>query len=152
MHSSLEESARPVCAEDFLLSPGGGARHAVEESELDRGRLGTDERHKAGSHILILHNAGLDNLDRRFAASVARGELGVHLFDGASEGGVPVLFVHIVSAGSRVVTKPHAVVLDVVGLLLEDLVNSDNLSVSPLDLLEFGKEVPEPGASDDSVW
>lgn len=43
------------------------------------------------------------------------------LANSAGEGGVTELLVHIVCTGATIVTEPDAVVLDVVGLLLEDL-------------------------------
>jgi len=44
-----------------------------------------------------------------------------HLIDGASQGQIPVLAVHIVGTGARVVLDPDAVVLDDVTVLLGDL-------------------------------
>ena len=71
--------------------------------------------------VLGFNGGGTDNLDGRLASSVARSQFRVHLFDGTGEGHVTVLFVHIVSAGTRIVTEPHAVVLDGVGVLFVDL-------------------------------
>lgn len=44
-----------------------------------------------------------------------------HLVHGAGKGEVPVLAVHVVRAGARVVPEPDAVVLDDTGVLLLDL-------------------------------
>lgn len=45
-----------------------------------------------------------------------------HLVHGAGQGNVPVLAVHVVRAGARVVTEPDAVVLDDASVLLRELV------------------------------
>lgn len=44
-----------------------------------------------------------------------------HLVHGACQGEVPVLAVHVVRAGARVVTEPDAVVLDNASVLLRQL-------------------------------
>lgn len=45
-----------------------------------------------------------------------------HLVHGAGQGEVPVLAVHVVRAGARVVPEPDAVVLHDAGVLLRQLV------------------------------
>lgn len=44
-----------------------------------------------------------------------------HLINGTGQGKVPVLAVHVVRAGARVVTEPDAVILDHAGVLLRQL-------------------------------
>ena len=62
-----------------------------------------------------------DDLDAGEAHAVAGPHLLVQLLDGAVEGGVAVLLVHVVVASPALVADPDAEVLDGGGLLLEDL-------------------------------
>lgn len=68
-----------------------------------------------------LHHRGLDDLDRALTGAVAAVHLLVELVDGADEGGVAELLVHVVGAAARVVAEPDAVVLHVQSLLLVNL-------------------------------
>lgn len=82
---------------------------------------GSESRSVSGSHVLVQH---LNSVGSR---------------------NISVLLVHVVGAGSRVVSDPDTEVLDLGGGLLGDLVDGDNLTGGLLDLLELGQEVPESG-------
>merc|ERR1711959_683207 len=51
-----------------------------------------------------------------------------------------VLLVHVSGAGTRIVTEPDAVLGDLLGLLLVDLTDGENLGVSLLHLHETTDE------------
>ena len=92
-----------------------------------------------------------DDLDGPGTAAVAAGHLVVQLGDGASEGQVAELAVHVVRAGAGVITEPDAVVLDDAGVLLGDLGDVEDLSGRLLHLAELVQVVPELGPGDDGV-
>merc|ERR1719453_1446305 len=96
VNAGLEEGSRADSLEGLLESLAGGAS--------DAGALA----------FLGLKFSSADNLYRTLAGSVTRGELRIHLFDGPGEGEVAVLFVHIVSARTRIVAKPHAKIFNLV--------------------------------------
>ena len=64
---------------------------------------------------------GVSYVDGPETGTVAGGHVGVEGLDGIRAGGLTVLLVHVVSAGSRVVTDPDAEVLDTERALLVDL-------------------------------
>lgn len=102
-------------------------------------------------------------MDRPEASSVARGHVGVKRLNGVGAGHFPVLFVHVVGTGARVVSQPNSEILDLLGMLLVDLrrncechsgnvsfgstygLDADNLASCLLDLSETAQEIPEPG-------
>lgn len=115
----LEESGWASGLEGRTELLGRWAVDAVQQTELDVvgvELLGVDALGLGG-----LEDGGLDDLDRRAASAVAGGEISIHLLDGASEGDVTVLLVHVVGTRAGVITDPEAEVLDVVRVLLEDL-------------------------------
>ena len=108
-------------------------------------------------------------VDRPEAGTVAGSHIGVECLNGCDSGCLTVLLVHVVCAGSRVVSDPNAEVLDLQGVLLRDLegrellfssrlqngctydIDADDLASGLLHLLETTKEIPETGFSDDSI-
>jgi len=84
-----------------------------------------------------------NDLDDRLSGTMAGRHFAVHLLHCLRQVRVSVFLVHIMSATSRVVSHPHAKVLDVVGIPLENLVNGDNFAVGSLDLLELRQEIPK---------
>ena len=89
------------------------------------------------------NDSGSHDLDVACAGAVATSHLRVHLADGTVEGGLTVLLVHVVDTRARVVAKPDSEVLDLVGLLLVDLLNSKKLATSRLGLAQRAHVVPE---------
>ena len=76
--------------------------------------------------------------------------LHVQLADSTVDGGVPELLVHVVLTGTRLVLQHHAVGLDEVGSLLEDLhrccwylMDRQDLALSALELLLGTHVIPE---------
>lgn len=66
------------------------------------------------------------------------------LRDGSLRGHVSVLAVHVVDAGSRVVSEPDAVVLHTLELVwLGDQLDRHDLALRLLHLLQLLEEVPE---------
>ena len=110
-------------------------------------------------------------VDRSEAGTVAGGHVLVEGLDSLAAGHLAVLLVHVVVAGARVVADPDTKVLDFHGVLLMDLqrhkvstkayqitvrrgmylIESDDLAVGLLDLLQLGDEVPETRLGDDIV-
>lgn len=64
--------------------------------------------------------------------------------DGIVGGDVTILSVHVVRAGTRIVTQPHTVILDTIGgIRFLNLFDLNNLTVGLLDFLETTQKVPE---------
>lgn len=71
--------------------------------------------------------------------------------DGISARELAVLLVHVVGSRTRIVTDPDTKVLNLHGLLLENLVAGDNLTSGLLDLLHLLQEVEETRLGNDLV-
>jgi hypothetical protein len=99
--------------------------------------------------LLKLNN--LENVDRSKSRSVTSGHVLVKGINSSGTRKLTVLLVHVVGTGTRVVTDPDTEVLDLVGSLLVDLVNGDNLTSSLLNSSELGQEVPESRLGNNSV-
>lgn len=100
--------------------------------------------------LLKLHN--LKDVNATKAGAVAAGHILVEGLDGVSTGQLTELLVHVVSSGAGVVTQPDAEVLHLLGVLLVDLVERNNLTVSLLNTLQTLQEVPETRLRDNNVW
>ena len=106
-------------------------------------------------------------MDRPEAGTVAGSHVGVEGVDGICSGQLTVLLVHVVRAGTRVVSDPDAKVLDLKRVLLVELcilgqrrpwvlspvvathhLDADDLTGGLLDLLETTQEVPVSGLGD----
>lgn len=61
-------------------------------------------------------------MDGPEAGTVAGSHVGVERLDGICSGQLTVLLVHVVRAGTRVISDPDTEVLDLEGVLLADLV------------------------------
>ena len=155
---SVEERARPLRVEGRAHSLGRRARDAVRQWEGD---LRVDELLDARpldglGHLIAvqlrviplertlacLHDARVDDLNRREACAVATGELGVHLVNGAAQRDSTELLVHVVSARPRVVLERQAVVLDRRRVSLADLRHGEDVSRARLHLVQLVQEVP----------
>lgn len=101
--------------------------------------------------VLILKADGLNDMDALVPGAVATGHLAVHLGDGAAEGRVAVLLVHVHIILARQVLQHDAVVLDGGGLALEDLGDRNDLTLALADLVLALHLVPEPGAGENRV-
>lgn len=77
--------------------------------------------------------------------------LHVHLGDGAAEGRVSVLLVHVDGVSSREVSKNDSVVLDRLSFLLEDLSGGNDLSLNLSDLVLSLHEIPELGSRQNGI-
>ena len=76
---------------------------------------------------------------------MARTHFLVHLLDSAVQGGVTVLFVCVMGTCARIVPHPDAEVFDGGGVLLEDLIHSQNLTIGLLHTSKLLQEVPASG-------
>ena len=79
------------------------------------------------------------------------GELHVQLADGAVDGDVPVLLVHVDYISSCSILKYDSVVLNGVSFLLEDLRNGNDLSLAFSNLVLSLHLIPEVGTSNNGV-
>jgi len=101
--------------------------------------------------VLLLNLGDPQDVDRPKPSPVPSGQVLVQSLDGTDSGELPELLVHVVGSRSRVVSEPDTKVLDLEGSLLVDDVDSDNLTVGLLDLLQLPQKVPEPRLGDDLV-
>lgn len=108
-------------------------------------------------------------MNRTETRSVPRSHILVESLNSICSRHLTVLLVHVVGAGTRIVTDPDTEVLDLERALLVDLENyvnyvpnisrmnltyhvqADDLTVGLLDLAELHQEVPEAGLGDHSV-
>lgn len=112
-------------------------------------------------------------MDGPEAGTVAGSHVLVERLDGVGAAHLTVLLVHVVGAGTRVVSDPDTEVLDLERVLLLDLpavnicvlhhplpkikfathlVERNDLTVRLLDLSELREEVPESALGNDIVW
>ena len=75
----------------------------------------------------------------------------VELRDGAREGDVSKLAVHVVSTTSRRVTQPNAVILDCAGTLFHQLHHIENFTSSLFHLVKLVQVIPKLGSGNDLV-
>jgi hypothetical protein len=131
----VEVGARAAGHEGLLESLGSRAHDAVVKGELDVGThvlaqahtLGTLEHHGRG------HGSGTHDLHVGETRPVARGNILVHLGDGAVDRHVAVLPVHVVVAGTGIITHPDAVGRHRLGLLLAHL-HKDRANVTSISV------------------
>ena len=83
--------------------------------------------------------------------TVLRCHILVHGLDSCRSAHLPIFLVHVVCAGSRIVSKPDTEVLDLEGALLVNLVQSHDLAVRLFDLSQLHEEVPEARLGHDCV-
>merc|ERR1719247_2501825 len=146
---------------NLVLEGGGGARQGalaaalevgagltVGEGELD---VGVEELLDLRANALLLELADdlldLDDVDGAEAGAVAAGHLLVHLSHSLVLSAGGELLVHVGGAAAGIVADPDAVLGHLVGLLLEDLTDGEDLGVGLLHLHQAANEVPETGAS-----
>lgn len=138
---NLEERAGAGSLVQLAVSLGRSTGNTVVEAELDVGvdvLLNVNTLNLGGRN-----NSSIDDPDGALAGTVAGSKISIHLVNSTVEGNVTVLLVHVVGTRTRVVTDLDTVVLNMNSLLLEDLVNSKNLTNGRLGLVKHGKEVPE---------
>lgn len=146
--SSSDESGS-IGLEDSLVRHVGGALAFVANGELSVviGHLNVC----CASEVLVINNAGFDNLDGFSTSTVTTAHLRVHLGHGTAERGIAVLFVHVNGEGTGEITENDAVVLDSSGVLLVDLAGGNDLTLHFTDLVLSLHVVPELGTSEDSI-
>jgi len=132
----LSESGRSLSAEQLL-----GVLLGDTVGEREAQVLG-DELADVGSldvlGLLDLSNA--EDVDGPEAGTVAGSHVGVEGLDGRNSGQLAVLLVHVVRARAGVVSEPDTEVLDLLGVLLVDSLDADNLTGGLLDLSETRKK------------
>ena len=101
--------------------------------------------------ILILLDACLDDVDWITSSTVSTGHFWVHLSYSSAESVGSVLLVHVYNISSGSILENDSVVLDGVGVSLEDLADWDDLTLALSDLVLSFHFVPELGSSKDCV-
>lgn len=137
----------PVLAGEALAV---GLRERVWE--LDLVVLGGHHREDllAADVLVVLDLVELDDLDVAVLDVVLAGHFVEDGLHGAGRRDLTHLAVHVVVANAVSVAELDREVLDL-GLVLDDLLDGDGLSVALLDLLEVVEEVPVAGLGDDLV-
>lgn len=99
---------------------------------LDVGTLG----------VSSLHGGSLNNRDAAVTDTMAGTHFLVELLNGTVEGDITVLLVGVVDTSTGVVTNPNAKVLNSGRVLLEDFIDSQNLTIGLLYTPQFPQEIP----------
>jgi len=103
------------------------------------------------NHLAWWLDDSLDDEDVLSSGTMSAGHLVVHLRDSSAESIVSVLLVHVHHTGSRQILEYDSVVLNCVGLALEDLTDRHDLTLTLSDLVLTFHFVPELGSCDDGV-
>lgn len=98
--------------------------------------------------LSLLNLDDAEDVDGPETSTVAGSHVGVERLDSICSGQLTVLLVHVVRAGTRVISDPDTEVLDLEGVLLVDSLDADDLTSGLLDLLETAQEVPVSGLGD----
>lgn len=93
----------------------------------------------------------LQDVDVSKSGSVSGSKVLVHLLDGSDSGDITVFLVHVVSAGSGLVSDPDTNVLHLGWVWLRDNVKSNNFTRSLLDLVKLLQKVPVTRLSNNIV-
>lgn len=126
-----------------------GSRNTVRERELDV--VVVELSSVFSSAIRRINFLDTNDLNASITSSVTGSHLGVELVNGSGQRRIAELFVHIMSTTATVVSEPHTVILNIRSLLLEDLVDSKNLSSGLLQLVDLMKEIPKSGFRSDGI-
>lgn len=137
---SLEGGPEGLCGGSLALVNVGEANASVVES--DDG-LSLDVR--------SLQHAGTDDLHGLSSGTVLTGKVDVKLGNGAVKSVCAVLLVHVDGVRAGLVSENNAVVLDVIGILLEDLACGNDFTLDLADLVLALHVVPELGAGENGV-
>jgi hypothetical protein len=137
---SLEGSSEGLCGSSLTLVNVGEADASVVES--DDG-LSLDFRG--------FQYAGAYDLDGLSSSTVLTREVDVKLGNGTAKSVCAVLLVHVDGVRAGLVSENNAVVLDVIGILLEDLACGNDFTLDLADLVLTLHVVPELGASENGV-
>jgi len=101
--------------------------------------------------IANFQHAGSDNLDGLSSGTVLTGKVDVKLRNGTGESVSAVLLVHVDGVSAGLVSENNAVVLDVIGILLEDLACGNDFTLDLADLVLALHVIPELGASENGI-
>ena len=119
-----------------------GLLHAGRQRELDLGVVHLLD--KCSASLAGGHRLYTDDLDAVCPSTVTGSHIAVALGDSRGHGHVAVFAVHVVGSGTGVVPQPDAKVLDLQGLLLPDLLNTDDLAGGLLEFSQLTQKVPKP--------
>lgn len=101
--------------------------------------------------LTLLELNNLEDVNAAEPSTVSGSHVLVKSLDGGSARQVTVLLVHVVGARARVVSDPDTKVLDLVGVLLRDSLDANDLTGRLLDLSELLHEVPVSRLGNNSV-
>jgi len=145
---NLEESSWTTSSKDLL---GNSLWNTMRQWELE---IFGDEllEIRTTKGLGLLNLIDLQNVNRSKSSSVSGSHVGIKRIDGRRSAQLAVLLVHVVGAASRIISDPHAKVLDLLRAFLVDLVDRDDLAVGLFHLAELAEEVPESRFGDHVVW
>lgn len=113
------------------------------QRELD---LGIVHRFDKGSASVDSGNRlHTDDLDAMSSGAVTGSHVAIALGDGSNDGHVTIFAVHVVGSRPGVITEPDTEVLDLQGLLLLDLLDTDDFTSGLLELPQLTQKVPKSG-------
>jgi hypothetical protein len=135
-----DSNRRSDTLESSLIDPAARTHHAASERELDVRVMELLDIRTLG--VSSLHGGSLNNGDAAMTDTMTRTHFLVELFNGTVKGDIAVLLVSVVDTSTGVVTNPNAKVLNSSGVLLEDFIDSQNLTIGLLYTPQFPQEIP----------
>ena len=97
------------------------------------------------------NDLNINDLDGMGTSTMTSTHIAIALCHGITDSQITVFTVHVVSAGTRVITQPDAEIFDLNGRCLVDLFQADNLTGGLLELFQLAQEVPETGLGDNAI-
>jgi hypothetical protein len=146
----LAEGVWPGSSEDGSESPLTGTISSAENGKSDL-RISVLDGSGSSDLVLLGKDCGSDDGDGIRRSSVISCHFSVKLTDSTIQGNISVLLVHVVVSGSGLVSEDNAEGFHVIWSTLEDLVDSENLSLSALGLELSSQVVPKLGLSDNFI-
>ena len=127
-----------------------GSGQGLNDRESD---FGVSELDGFGSSDIrgLLENGGSNDVDGAWVGSVVSAHFLVKLRNGSVQGDVSELLVHVMESGSGLHAQHDSVGFHVSGVLLVDVVDSENLSVGSLQFVQSSHLKPETGLGDDLI-
>ena len=128
---------------------GRGSLDSVCQGKLNFGVDHFNNSGTFGTNFWILgdqwagYNAGITDLNGGGTGTVSGTHFCVQLFNSTAQRSIAVFFVHIVTAGTRVVTKSNTVDVDNVGVGFVDFTDSKNITGGLFHFAVLVKKVPE---------
>jgi len=137
----LEESARTRGLEGSSKLLRLRSRYAMRQTEFEVVFVKL-QRVRSLAQLSGYHSSAY-NLNATLTSAVTGRHFRVHLFAGGCQRYITILLVHVVCARTRIIANPKGEVLNVVGILLEYLANSDDFAIGAFHFFQLREEIPE---------